>query len=75
MLHFQVRDASGKPVQRLQPYLGAMGHAVLLSSDTKIYIHTHPMDASEHEGMDHGAMGHGTMTGGGAGAVGSEHPA
>ncbi len=57
MLHFQVRDAAGKPVTGLEPYLGAMGHAVLLSSDTKSYLHTHPMDShgDAHGSMDHGA--------------------
>jgi len=57
MLHFQVRDAKGTPLTDLEPYLGALGHAVLLSSDTKTYLHTHPMDAGA-EGMDHGASGH-----------------
>jgi hypothetical protein len=44
MLHFQVRDASGKPVEKLQPYLGAQGHLVILSSDASTYLHAHPMD-------------------------------
>lgn len=54
MLHFQVRDAAGKPLSDLQPYLGAMGHAVILSADAKNYLHTHPTDG-EHAG--HGAHG------------------
>lgn len=58
MLHFQVRDRSGKPIDNLEPYLGAMGHAVILSSDTKTYLHTHPMEDGM-QGMDHGAMNHG----------------
>jgi hypothetical protein len=49
MLHFQVRDAAGKPVSDLQPYLGAMGHAVLLSADSNIYLHTHPTDGAHAE--------------------------
>lgn len=52
MLHFQIRDAKGVPVKDLQPYLGAMGHAVILSSDTTSYLHSHPM-GSEIKGMDH----------------------
>ncbi|MDB5032785.1 MAG: hypothetical protein JWQ98_26 [Chlorobi bacterium] len=52
MLHFQVRDAKGKPITDLEPYLGAMGHAVILSSDTKLYLHAHPMES----GMSHDAM-------------------
>ncbi len=53
MLHFQVRDATGKPLDAIEPYLGAMGHAVILSSDASVYLHTHPMDGD----MDHSAHG------------------
>ncbi|PQV62704.1 hypothetical protein B1R32_12420 [Abditibacterium utsteinense] len=52
MLHFQIRDAKGVPVKNLQPYLGAMGHCVILSSDTNSYLHSHPM-GSDMKGMDH----------------------
>jgi hypothetical protein len=72
MLHFQVRDRSGKPINNLEPYLGALGHAVILSSDTKIYLHTHPMEG-EMEGMDHGAMNH--KPAGGDTAKGEKHAA
>lgn len=54
MLHFQVRDGSGKPIKDLQPYLGALGHCVILSSDTKSYLHSHPMEG----GMEDGEMKH-----------------
>jgi hypothetical protein len=70
MLHFQVREANGKPVNDLEPYLGALGHAVLLSSDTKVYLHTHPMEGGM-EGMDHGGMDHGKMD---HGKSGHSHP-
>lgn len=53
MLHFQVRDAKGRPVKDLQPYLGTMGHMVVLSSDTNIYLHSHPMSG----GMKHDENG------------------
>jgi hypothetical protein len=43
MLHFQVRDAKGQPVN-VEKYLGALGHLVLLSADGKTYLHTHPME-------------------------------
>jgi len=42
ILHFQVRDAGGKPLTDLQPYLGALGHCVVISEDTNTYLHTHP---------------------------------
>lgn len=41
---FQVKDPTGKPVTDLQPYLGAMGHLVVLSADGKEYVHAHPAD-------------------------------
>lgn len=53
MLHFEIRDGSGKPMTDVEPYLGAMGHAVILSSDGSIYLHTHPMDGD----MDHSQHG------------------
>lgn len=61
MLHFQVRDAKGTPIKDLQPYLGAMGHAVILSSDTKQYLHSHPMAAGE-EGKPHDMSKMGDMS-------------
>jgi hypothetical protein len=59
MLHFQVRDAKGQPIKDLQPYLGAMGHAVILSEDTKSFLHSHPM--AEGEEHDMSKMGDGKM--------------
>ena len=56
MLHFQISDAKGRPVKDLQPYLGAMGHCVILSSDTNSYLHSHPM-SENMEGMDHSMAG------------------
>jgi hypothetical protein len=37
-------DASGQPVADLQPYMGAMGHLVVLSADGKEYVHAHPIE-------------------------------
>jgi uncharacterized membrane protein len=31
-----------RPVTDLQPYLGAMGHCVIISEDTQAYLHCHP---------------------------------
>ena len=55
MLHFQVRDAKSQPIKDLQPYLGAMGHCVILSQDTTKYLHSHPMEGGMNAagGMDH----------------------
>ncbi|MDP9173636.1 MAG: hypothetical protein M3O30_07195 [Planctomycetota bacterium] len=32
----------GRPVNDLQPYIGAMGHCVVISQDTLTYLHCHP---------------------------------
>jgi hypothetical protein len=50
MLHFQIRDDAGKPIPDLQPYLGALGHAVILSEDSNTYLHAHPSNGEGHEG-------------------------
>ncbi|MFB6366047.1 hypothetical protein ACFCP7_18600 [Paenibacillus elgii] len=44
-LTFTIRDAASKqPVTNLQPYLGAVGHVVILSDDAEQYLHVHPME-------------------------------
>jgi hypothetical protein len=47
MLMFNLKDAkTGKAITDLQPYLGAIGHVVIISEDTQTYLHVHPMDDS-----------------------------
>ncbi|RKP58053.1 hypothetical protein D7Z26_00670 [Cohnella endophytica] len=42
-LTFHMTDAvTGKPITDLQPYLGAVGHVVILSEDANNYLHVHP---------------------------------
>jgi hypothetical protein len=41
----------GKPVTDLTPYLGAMGHLVIISEDRTEFVHSHPHE----EGAEHGA--------------------
>ncbi|MDN3017387.1 hypothetical protein PH210_14400 [Paenibacillus sp. BSR1-1] len=41
---FTIRDAqSNKPIKNLEPFLGAMGHAVAINRDAEKYLHIHPM--------------------------------
>lgn len=41
----------GKPVTTLAPYLGAMGHLVVISEDLSEFVHSHPHE----EGAEHAA--------------------
>ncbi|MCD1260620.1 hypothetical protein B5M42_017605 [Paenibacillus athensensis] len=44
-LTFTIKDAAtGQPITGLQPYLGAVGHVVVISADAKHYLHVHPLD-------------------------------
>lgn len=40
---FEIEDEQGQAVPDLQPYLGAMGHLVVISADGKQYVHAHPL--------------------------------
>lgn len=50
VVSFQVQDTIGKAVNDLQPYLGAMGHLVVLSADGGQYVHAHPLTESAPDG-------------------------
>lgn len=42
---FAIKDAGSKaPITNLQPYLGAVGHVVIMSGDAELYLHNHPLD-------------------------------
>lgn len=44
-LTFTIKDEKTKaPITNLQPYLGAVGHVVILTEDTEQYLHVHPLD-------------------------------
>ncbi|GMV26732.1 MAG: hypothetical protein AMXMBFR58_27630 [Phycisphaerae bacterium] len=58
----------GKPVTTLRPYLGAMGHLVIISQDGTQFVHAHP-----HEGGEHGAGGHDAHGGHGTETKQDEH--
>ena len=48
----KVTDSAGAAVTDLQPYLGAMGHMVLVHQDGTTYVHSHPDDALVGVGKD-----------------------
>jgi hypothetical protein len=41
---FSISDAANKPVGDLEPLMGAGGHSVIISSDTKEFLHVHPTE-------------------------------
>ncbi len=41
---------SGKPVTDLEPYLGVMGHLILISDDRGAFLHSHPLEAQAGSG-------------------------
>ncbi|NEW05976.1 hypothetical protein GK047_08140 [Paenibacillus sp. SYP-B3998] len=44
-LNFNMKDAQTKqPVADLQPYLGAVGHVVILNQEGGEYLHVHPLE-------------------------------
>jgi len=58
---FEMKDASGKPITDLQPYLGAMGHLVIIKVAPVLtaanYLHAHPEDHDHGSGMNMSGMG------------------
>ena len=49
-LAFTLTDArSGQLVTDLQPYLGAFGHALILSEDMRDYVHSHPFEGPDSD--------------------------
>ncbi len=44
---FALKDLNETPLTDLEPYLGAMGHLVILSSDGRRYVHAHPADGGD----------------------------
>ena len=61
----------GKPMTTLRPYLGAMGHLVIISQDGTQFVHAHPHEGGEHEAGGHDA--HGGHGAGGADAKKDDH--
>jgi copper chaperone CopZ len=41
MLRFELFDKNGQPLRDLKPYLGAMGHLVVIGSGDMEYVHAH----------------------------------
>jgi hypothetical protein len=62
-LRYQLEDArTGAPITDLEPYLGAFGHALVMSGDTMHYVHAHPTELLPHVGADEVAPGGPSLT-------------
>ena len=46
-VRFHLVAADDKPVGDLQPYLGVMGHLVIISADGREYVHAHPLSEAQ----------------------------
>jgi hypothetical protein len=47
----QLRDEkTGRPVQDLQPYLGAVGHLIMISENAETFVHAHPDERDPQNG-------------------------
>lgn len=42
-VQYEFKSASGEPLVDLEPYLGAMGHLVVIGADGRDYVHAHPL--------------------------------
>lgn len=45
VIRFTLLDSSGNPIADLQPYLGAMGHLVVIATGADQYVHAHPLES------------------------------
>jgi hypothetical protein len=50
IVSFQLQQDGQQPVPDLEPYLGAMGHLVVVSANGKDYVHAHPLTESSADG-------------------------
>lgn len=46
-VRFHLVDGGAKPLGDLQPYLGAMGHLVIISAAGREYVHAHPLNEAK----------------------------
>lgn len=51
LVTFNVENAADKkPVTDLEPYLGAMGHLILINEDAQTFVHSHPDERDPQNG-------------------------
>jgi len=42
-------EREGRPVTDLQPFLGTLGHLIVISEDRRHFVHSHPLPPAEGE--------------------------
>ncbi|MBX7221416.1 MAG: hypothetical protein K1Y36_15810 [Blastocatellia bacterium] len=53
LLSVTLKDAqTQKPITDLEPYLGAMGHLVMIHTDSQTYVHSHPDERDPQNGKN-----------------------
>ncbi len=52
IIESQIHDTRGNPVGDLEPWLGAMGHLLLIHADAQTFVHAHPDDRDRGIGQD-----------------------
>ncbi len=53
LIRFKLSSVSdGKPAVDLQPWLGAMGHLILIHEDATTFVHSHPDESDPANGKD-----------------------
>jgi len=65
---FQVEDASGRPAQDLELYMGMPGHAVFVRRDRRVFAHVHPSGSAPPAALELGRRALSESTGSSPGA-------
>jgi len=63
MLRFRLLDASGRPAEDMETYLGMAGHAAFVKTDGTVFAHTHPDGSAAMPAMMMANGGAGEMSG------------
>lgn len=56
ILTYTVKDRKGRPLRNMQPFIGAPGHLLAISSDRKEVVHTHAITGSGGHSMEADAI-------------------
>ncbi len=63
-LRFELFDSEGRPIRELSPYLGALGHLVVIGAGGGEYVHAHPQERGPDD-VANSVVFHASFPGGG----------